>query len=75
MSNLIQGFEVVCPDGHVRHFPYTNKGDALCDAVHYTERGCAHWKKGVRALDPSCPQGVHTIRPIQFNIPDQEEQQ
>ena len=33
-----QGWEVVCPDGHVRHFPYHNHGDARCDAEVYSER-------------------------------------
>jgi hypothetical protein len=27
------GFEIVCPDGLSRHYPYHNEGDARCDAT------------------------------------------
>lgn len=28
-------FRVACPDGSVRHPPYRNRGDAVCDAKIY----------------------------------------
>ena len=63
------GYEIVCPDGRVRHFPFHNEGDAKSDAEHYSrERDCqaglrspAEWSK------PPCPQGEHTVREIVFS--------
>lgn len=70
------GYEIVCPDGRVRHFPYHNEGDATCDAECYTERrncgefagpGCPpEWS------DPPCPQGEHTARPVPFTHGESE---
>ena len=67
---LCSGYEIVCPDGQTRHYPYHNLGDAECDAGSYTARGCARWKKGVRSLIAECPQGEHTVRPIMFQHGD-----
>jgi hypothetical protein len=60
------GYEIVCPDGQTRHYPYTNEGDALCDAESYDRRGCATWKNGERVLLTDCPGGIHTVRPTTF---------
>ena len=38
---LCAGYEIVCPDGRVRHYPYHNEGDAKCDAGVCDERGCS----------------------------------
>lgn len=68
-SEMCAGWEVVCPDGKVRHFPYHNYGDATCDAEVYSSKGC----RG-NSLRPSvlqrregpCPEGIHTVRPNSF---------
>lgn len=73
MTALCHGYEIVCPDGVVRHFPYHNEGDADCDAKSYATRGC-----GVRDYDRlkpgdprgPCPQGGHTVRPRAFTHPE-----
>lgn len=63
-----RGWEIVCPDGQVRQFPYHNEGDAKSDARVCSKRGCE--------LPPlfehltKCPQGTHTIRQIPFNHDD-----
>lgn len=31
-------WQIVCPDGHVRHHAYVNKGDALFDAKIFDQR-------------------------------------
>jgi len=62
------GYEIVCPDGHVRRYPYTNDATAVSDARHVTENGC--WRMGstfaepneIETRLPSCPGGEHTVR-------------
>lgn len=63
---LCSGYEVVCPDGRVRH--YHNLGDAEGDARIYSERKCQAWPKPSRLelSQPPCPEGEHTVRPIVF---------
>jgi hypothetical protein len=59
------GWEVVCPDGHVRNFPYSNEGDAQCDAEGYSEDGCQGHASGQSPLErglPPCPEGAHRVR-------------
>ena len=58
MSKLAGGWEVVCPDGTVRHFPYHNYGDADCDADCFSNR---------LVVCVGCPGGVHTVRPVVFD--------
>lgn len=51
-----QGYEVVCPDGRIRHMPYHNEGDARCDAGVNTERGHRYSPGNPPEwYDPPCP--------------------
>lgn len=64
----VRGYEVVCPDGRVRRYPYHNEGDATCDAEVMSEDPrcrCIPGEKFVLAYG-ECPQGLHAVRPIQF---------
>ena len=66
------GWEIACPDGRIRHFPYHNEGDALCDAEVYSERGCRAGGGAPTALEqryPACPEGEHVVRPAAFLEP------
>ena len=56
-------WEVVCPDGGVRHFPYADKNDAEYDATLCAEEGCqifpeSQWLEPRR---PPCSGGRHRI--------------
>ncbi len=66
----VDGWEVVCPDGRVRHYPYFNEGDARCDADVLARRGCEidpdWWEKL-----PACPGGDHAVRTRRFEPPGQ----
>lgn len=64
------GWEIVCPDGRVRHFPYHNLGDAksharfASDPVHFAKRGCRLAPKPSRLElgQPPCCGGKHAVR-------------
>lgn len=61
---MIFTWEIVCPDGRVRHLPYANKGDADCDAEVCDERGCQLYPEPTdleRRLPP-CEGKAHTVR-------------
>jgi hypothetical protein len=66
------GWEVVCPDGRVRHFPYHNLGDAKSHARHasdadwFAKRGCRLAPKPSRLerSQPACCGGRHTVRAL-----------
>lgn len=78
MSALCHGYEIVCPDGVVRHYPYHNKGDADCDAGLYSpaRHGCGLRKyDALKPDDPRglCPQGDHAVRPVAFAHPEHSE--
>ena len=63
------GWEVVCPDGRVRHPPYHNHGDAEADAAIYTRVGCIGRSKRpsrLAARQPPCPEGAHTVEAAAF---------
>jgi hypothetical protein len=73
------GYEVVCPDGRVRHMPYHNLGDAESTArvasryavgelAHDVRAGCRCWPEPSRLelSHPPCDGGPHTVRPIAF---------
>ena len=56
-------WEIVCPDGGVRHFPYADKNDAEYDATLCAEEGChifpeSQWLEPRR---PQCAGGQHRI--------------
>lgn len=57
-------FEIVCPDGRVRHFPYMHEGDAEADAKHATEKNCRFYdkKSSLEEQHGDCPGGVHSVR-------------
>lgn len=72
MTLLTNGWEIVCPDDRVRHYPYHNYDDAKCDAKIYSERQCADYFEEPSPLElaqPKCPEGIHTVRPIAFRPP------
>lgn len=73
--NLCAGYEIVCPDGRVRHYPYHNEGDAESDARTYTRKQhCRVEPDDPRGWgDPPCPQGEHTTRPIAMMHPQAPE--
>lgn len=62
--NYPKGYEIICPDGKVRTYPYVNRDDAEGDADdcsrHHSMKAFrgrpAAWSK------PPCPQGKHTVR-------------
>ena len=62
------GWEIVCPDGSVRHHPYHNEGDARSDARTCSRRDCEADDElnPVAARLPPCPQGVHSVRLTAF---------
>ena len=66
------GWEVVCPDGRVRHLPYHNLGDARSHARfasrpdHFARRGCRlapNPGQLERSCSP-CSGGEHAVRPV-----------
>ncbi len=65
MSLLASGWEVICPDGHVRHWPYVSRADAEADGRIFAAGACRSHRKAP-ALEggrPPCPGGAHTVRP------------
>lgn len=63
------GFEVVCPDGHVRHYPFHNEGDAASAANRATTKKCrpAPNPSPIELLHPPCLGGEHTVRAIDLS--------
>ena len=57
-------FEIVCPDGFVRHFSYANRSDAESDARLAADRSCRFHSKPNRLEEAfgACPGGVHSVR-------------
>ena len=68
---MTSGWEIVCPDGRVRSYPYHNFGDAEFDAQLRTEERCQLWPEPspIALSQPPCPEGEHTVRPIVFTPP------
>lgn len=66
MTNTCAGWEIVCPDGRVRHYPFHNHGDAACDAESYSDEGCGvgYPLSPLERAQPSCPGGNHDVRAI-----------
>jgi hypothetical protein len=56
-------WELVCPDGGVRHFPYSSKDDAEYDATLCTEEGCQIFPESqwLEAARPPCVGGPHRV--------------
>ena len=63
MTTLV---EIVCPDGRVRHFPYTNAEDASADADLCASRGCRFYAtpSDLETSQPPCPGGLHRTRAV-----------
>lgn len=63
-KGIVYPFEIVCPDGLVRHFPYAHRADAESDAAHATSKGCRFFEKPNRLEQAfgECPAGSHTVR-------------
>lgn len=69
---LCSGWEVVCPDGVKRHYPYHNLGDAksharlASDPTRFANRGCrlAPKPSKLELALPKCPGGRHEVKPI-----------
>lgn len=63
---LCPGYEIVCPDGYVRHGRFQTSDGAALDARFYGERrNCCVYEHPHR-YGPPCPQGEHTVRPVTF---------
>jgi hypothetical protein len=54
-------WEIVCPDGHVRHLPYMERKEAEFEADLCDDRGC-EWLAPF-AAEAQCPGVPHRIRP------------
>lgn len=64
MKSALHAWEVVCPDCLVRHLPYVNRGDALCDAEVYSDEGCrgrSTRRNLLQQQHPACPEGKHRV--------------
>lgn len=72
----VRGYEIVCPDGSMRHYPYHHLGDATCDADVWSEGDgrCVCDDEFTVSLG-SCPGGAHTVRPASFDVPDGDPKQ
>lgn len=72
---LVRGYEVVCPDGKVRHFPYHNEGDAMCDAEVFDHAGRCAFEVDTpdhfRVHGPCSSGPTHRVQPIVFQHPPQ----
>lgn len=65
MKSALHAWEVVCPDGLVRHLPYINRGDALCDAEVYSDEGCrgrSARRNPLQLQQAPCPEAKHRVR-------------
>ncbi len=68
MSLLGSGWEVICPDGCVRHWPYVDRDGAETEARIFSAGACGSYRKAT-ALEtnlPRCPGGSHSVRPTAF---------
>lgn len=57
-------FEIVCPDGLVRHFAYLHREDAEADAKLASERSCRFYptRSSLEERHGDCPGGEHSVR-------------
>ncbi len=58
-------WQIVCPDGNVRHYPYAYEASAKAGAKT-CEKMCRMEAKlnKLEAAHPPCPSGNHTVREI-----------
>lgn len=68
MSLLGTGWEVTCPDGRIRHWPYVSRADAEADGCVFSAGACRSHRKAaaLETSQPPCPGGLHTVRPNSF---------
>ncbi len=66
-----RGWEVLCPDGRIRQYPFANEDDAegeaeLCSRPLREGERCDQWATPGELVtsQPPCPGGKHTIRPL-----------
>ena len=54
-------YQIVCPDNHVRHYPYSNREDAAFDAKLCDANGCRIYTDicEIEATLPPCPGRGH----------------
>ena len=59
------GWEIVCPDGKIRHYPYTNFDDAEFDAKLAAKGRCRFYLEPneLEVTHGPCPGGPHGVRP------------
>lgn len=59
------GWEIVCPDGKVRHYPYINFEDAEFDAKTAASGKCQFYPTpgALEVQHGPCPGGPHGLRP------------
>lgn len=71
------GYEIVCPDGRVRHYPYTNEDDARADARIYTRKRCRLYPEPspLELAQPPCTGGEHAVRGVVFETPARDDAQ
>ncbi len=64
-------WQIVCPDGHVRHAPYHDEAEARGDAAVFTATGCRLFGSASSARDnlPPCGGGMHEVRRAVFDEP------
>ena len=68
MSRLATGWEVICPDGRVRHYPYLSREHAEAEAGRL-DHACGNTRARPTALEtsqPPCPGGRHVARPAEL---------
>jgi hypothetical protein len=68
MAHLGSGWEVTCPDGRVRHWPYVSRSDAETACLAFSAGACrAHTRpSALETGQPRCPGGRHTVGPTAF---------
>ena len=66
VSIMCSGWEVVCPDGRVQHYPFHNQDDAEGAANWATTRRCQPSPDPDELVtsQPPCPNGAHRVRAL-----------
>ena len=63
------GWEIVCPDGKVRHYPFHDEDDAKAEAMLASSQRCRLWSapSDLETSQPPCPEGEHTVRLVEMH--------
>jgi hypothetical protein len=61
---MTSSWQIVCPDGRVRHYPYRNRDDALADAHVCDHRGCQFYaeQNELETGAPPCTGAPHRVQ-------------